>query len=43
MTLRYESPGAKPSVLSGLAAGVNDIHFHPALPRTARLTLRVGF
>jgi hypothetical protein len=23
--------------------GVNDIHFHPALPRTARLSLVVGF
>jgi hypothetical protein len=33
-----------PSRLPGeSAAGVNDIHFHPALPRTARLTLRVGF
>jgi len=25
------------------AAGVGDIHFHPALPRTARLHLMVGF
>jgi hypothetical protein len=25
------------------AGGVNDIHFHPALPRTARLTLTFGF
>jgi outer membrane receptor protein involved in Fe transport len=25
------------------AAGVNDIHFHPTLPRTARLSLILGF
>ena len=25
------------------AAGVDDIHFHPALPRTARLSLHVAF
>jgi outer membrane receptor protein involved in Fe transport len=25
------------------AAGVSDIHLHPALPRTARLNLRLGF
>ena len=25
------------------AAGVNDIHLHPALPRTARVNLIVGF
>jgi len=23
--------------------GVNDIHFHPAVPRTARVSLVVGF
>jgi len=33
-----------PSRLPGEPAdGVNDIHFHPALPRTARLNLMVGF
>ena len=25
------------------AGGVNDIHFHPTLPRTARINLVVGF
>ena len=25
------------------AEGVDDIHFHPVLPRTARLNLIVGF
>jgi outer membrane receptor protein involved in Fe transport len=25
------------------ADGVNDIHFHPTLPRTARLSLILGF
>lgn len=25
------------------AGGVDDIHLHPALPRTARLSLLVGF
>jgi outer membrane receptor protein involved in Fe transport len=25
------------------AAGVDDIHFHPTLPRTARVNLMVGF
>jgi hypothetical protein len=25
------------------AAGVGDVHFHPTLPRTVRLTLIVGF
>jgi hypothetical protein len=25
------------------AEGVADIHFHPALPRTVRVTLSVGF
>ena len=25
------------------AGGVNDIHLHPTLPRTARLNLIVGF
>ena len=25
------------------SAGVDDIHFHPALPRTARLSLHVAF
>ena len=25
------------------AGGVNDIHLHPTLPRTARVSLRVGF
>jgi TonB dependent receptor-like, beta-barrel/Carboxypeptidase regulatory-like domain/TonB-dependent Receptor Plug Domain len=33
-----------PSRLAGEpAGGVNDIHFHPALPRTARVHLQVGF
>lgn len=33
-----------PSRLSGEpAGGVHDIHFHPALPRTARLHVQVGF
>ena len=33
-----------PSRLPGeLAGGVNDIHFHPALPRTARVNLILGF
>ena len=25
------------------AGGIDDIHFHPTLPRTARLALTVGF
>jgi outer membrane receptor protein involved in Fe transport len=33
-----------PSRLPGEpAGGVNDIHFHPALPRTARVNLILGF
>jgi outer membrane receptor protein involved in Fe transport len=33
-----------PSRLPGEpAGGINDIHFHPALPRTARIHLQVGF
>jgi outer membrane receptor protein involved in Fe transport len=33
-----------PSRLAGEPAdGVNDIHFHPTIPRTARVNLVVGF
>ncbi len=33
-----------PSRLPGEPApGVDDIHFHPAIPRTARINLIVGF